>query len=119
MAGAADSSGSCAGHVRVPVISESMSESPVVSFSGGGVTNLTAVLTGTAITGFTITNGRYVNYFSFPPPIIIKGGGGYALTSCTITNGVIVGITIPAAGNYFSSVPTVSVYGSNNNFKSI
>ena len=84
---------------------------PIVSFSGGGVINITAVLTGNAISSFTITNGGYANCFSFPPPIIITGGGGYALTTCTITNGVIVGITIPVAGNYFTSVPTVSVYG--------
>ena len=85
---------------------------PIVSFSGGGVINITAVVTGTAITSFTITNGGYVNCFSFPPPINITGGGGYALTSCTLTNGVITAISLPTgAYNNFTSVPTVSVFG--------
>ena len=85
---------------------------PIVSFSGGGVINLTAVVIGTAITSFIITNGGYANCFSFPPPIIITGGGGYALTSCTLTNGVITAISLPSgAYNNFTSVPTVSVYG--------
>jgi hypothetical protein len=85
---------------------------PIVSYNSGGVINITANMTGNAITGFTITNGG--GYFTSAPTIVLSGSSsGYSYTTCTLTNGVISGITLPLTGgnNNFSSAPTVSVYG--------
>ena len=85
---------------------------PIISYNGGGAINITANMTGTAITGFTITNGG--GYFTSAPTIVLSGStSGYSYTTCTLTNGVITAITLPLTGgnNNFSSAPTVSVYG--------
>ena len=66
---------------------------------------------GIAISSFTITNGGYTNCFSSQPTIILTGGGGYATTTCTLTNGVITAIANPIVGNNFTSAPSVSVLG--------
>jgi hypothetical protein len=63
---------------------------PIISFNGGGVLNITATLTGQAITAFTITNGGYIGCFSSAPTIVLSGTG---YTTCTLTNGVISFIT--------------------------
>ena len=72
--------------------------------------NITANLTGAAITTFTITNGG--NGFTSPPTIVLSGTG-YATCTSTLTNGVITGITLPVASgnNLFTGIPTVSIYG--------
>ena len=85
---------------------------PTISFNGGGVINLVATMNGgnTIITGFTITNGGYTGCFSSAPTIVLSGTG-YTTTTCTITNGVITAIAVPANNNIFTGVPTVSVFG--------
>ena len=65
----------------------------------------------TIITAFTTTNGAYANWFSSQPTIVISGGGGYATTWCTLTNGVITAIALPAVGNIFTTIQTVSISG--------
>ena len=88
---------------------------PTISYNGGGVINITPTVNGgnTIVTGFNITNGGYHGCFSAAPTIVISGAGGFAYTTCTLTNGVITAITLPVTGgtNTFSGVPTVSVYG--------
>ena len=88
---------------------------PTISFNGGGVINITPTMNGgnTIVTGFNITNGGYNGCFSSAPTIILSGGGGYATTTCTLTNGAITAITLPVTGgaNVFTSAPTVSVSG--------
>ena len=86
---------------------------PTISFNGGGVIDITATMTGNAVTGFTYTNGGYNSCFSSAPTIVLSGGGGYATTTCTLTNGAITAITLPVTGgaNVFTSAPTVSVSG--------
>ena len=86
---------------------------PTISFNGGGVIDITATMNGgnTIVTEFTITNGGYTGCFATTPTILLSGGGGYATTTCTLTNGVITAITLPVTGsaNIFTSTPTVSV----------
>ena len=88
---------------------------PTISFNGGGVIDITPTMNGgnTIVTGFTYTNGGYNGCFSSAPTIILSGGGGYATTTCTLTNGAITAITLPVTGgaNVFTSTPTVSVLG--------
>jgi hypothetical protein len=64
----------------------------------------------TIVTGFTITNGGYIGCFSSAPTIVLSGTG-YTTTTCTLTNGVITAIAVPANNNVFTGVPTVSVCG--------
>jgi len=82
---------------------------PTISFNGGGVIDITATLTGVAITGFTINNGGYANCFSSAPTIILSNGTNYTTTTCVLTNGVITAVANPVANNNFTSTPTVSV----------
>ena len=84
---------------------------PIVSYNGGGVITITPQMNGgnTIITGFNLTNGGYTNCFSSPPTIVLSGTG-YSTTTCTLTNGVITAIALPAI-NLFTGAPTVSVYG--------
>lgn len=83
---------------------------PTISFNGGGVIDITATLTGTAITGFTINNGGYTNCFSSAPTIILSDGNNYATTTCNLTNGAITAVQLPAVGvNNFTLTPIVSV----------
>jgi hypothetical protein len=86
---------------------------PTISYNGGGVINITATMNGgnTSITGFNITNGGYVGCFSSAPTIVLSGASGYTTTTCTLTNGQINTITVPATNNNFVGTPTVSVYG--------
>jgi len=60
---------------------------PTLSFNGGGVINITANLTGNAITSFTITNGGYTNCFGTAPTIILSDGSNYTTTTSSKTNG--------------------------------
>jgi len=82
---------------------------PTTSFNGGGVIDITATLTGAAITSFTINNGGYTNCFSSAPTIILSDGTNYTTTTCTLTNGVITAVANPASNNNFTLTPVVSV----------
>jgi hypothetical protein len=96
--------------VTLPLPYGTFQTQPTFSFNGGDI-NITANLTGAAITTFTITNGG--TGFTSPPTIVLSGTG-YTTTTCTLTNGAITAIaTLPIASgnNVFTGVPTVSVYG--------
>lgn len=82
---------------------------PTISFNGGGVIDITANLTGAAITSFTINNGGYTNCFSSAPTIILSDGTNYTTTTCVLTNGVITAVANPAVNNNFTLTPIVSV----------
>ena len=86
---------------------------PTISYNGGGVINITATMNGgnTSIANFNITNGGYVGCFSSAPTIVLSGASGYTTTTCTLNNGQINTIAVPATNNNFVGTPTVSVLG--------
>jgi len=87
---------------------------PTISYNGGGIINITATMNGgnTSIASFNITNGGYVGCFSVAPTIVLSGASGYTTTTCTLNNGQINTIAVPATNNNFVGTPTVSVLGS-------
>ena len=95
--------------ITLPLPYGTFQTQPTISFNGGDI-NITPTMNGgnTIVTGFTLTNGGYG--FTSAPTIILSGTG-YTTTTCTLTNGVITAIAIPAVNNLFTGVPTVSVLG--------
>ena len=75
----------------------------------------------TIITGFTkpvwwkYYNFRFYNnkwrQWVYKRTTIVLSGTGFTTTTCTLTNGVITAITVPATNNSFTGIPTVSVSG--------
>src|SRR5262249_58379720 len=75
---------------------------------------LTPTLTGTKVTGLTITNGGtgYGNGGTTPVPILtIVGGGGSGATAhvSTMVAGVITAVVVDTQGDGYTSVPTCIV----------
>jgi fibronectin-binding autotransporter adhesin len=84
---------------------------PTVNLTGGGGSGATAVASlGVRAASFTINGGTTV--YSTAPTVTISGGGGTGATATAqLTSGVVTGITVTAAGNGFTSAPTITFNG--------
>ena len=76
--------------------------------TGGVSAAATAILSGGAVTGFTVTGGG-AGYSSVPPVTLVSGAG--AAATATVANGGITGIAVTSAGASYTSPPTVSITG--------
>ncbi len=85
--------------------------SSTVTVSGGGGTGAKATANlGVTTSTFAITGGTTV--YSVAPTVTISGGGGSGATATAVlTNGVVTGITITAAGTGFTGAPTIAFSG--------
>lgn len=68
----------------------------------------TAILTGSIVTGVSITYGGY-GYTNTPLVRLIGGGGSEAQAFAVISNGVVKGITITNAGYGYTNAPQVVI----------
>lgn len=84
---------------------------PTVAFTGGGGTGAagTAVITGDAVTGITITNPG--TGYTSPPTISFTGGGGTGATATVALVSRVQSITVTAGGSGYLQVPTVALTG--------
>ena len=88
---------------------------PIVSFSGGGGTGATAVVSGFSsdgkVTAITVTAGG-TGYTSAPTVTIARRGTGGTVTLATATasvsGGAVTGVTVVTQGNY---LPTLAISG--------
>jgi hypothetical protein len=80
----------------------------IVANNGGTQATGTVVLTGTAVTSVTITNGGTL--YESPPAVTFVGGTGTVTATgvAVLTNGVVTSITITNGGDY-SVAPTVTI----------
>jgi sugar lactone lactonase YvrE len=83
---------------------------PTVILSGGGGSGATAVavLSGTTISGFTITAAG--TGYTSAPAVTLNGSGGGSGTA-VLSTAAISGFTVTAAGSGYTSAPTVGLAG--------
>ena len=79
------------------------------SLPGNDATGNNVILTGTAISSFTI-NTAGTGYRGTLPVVLTGGGGTYSGFSATVVNGVITGINAGTSSGY-TTAPTVSITG--------
>ena len=75
---------------------------------------VTATLSGTSVSGFTILNGG-TGYTTVPPVVISGGGGAGAGATATIAGGAVTGFTGLTGGTGYTTAPAVNILGSYTN----